>query len=82
MVEQRDYQLPDGRLLAVHPGLGGDVFMTMIARPNGAMHWLKTSMLPMRAAREEAQADLDIYARQKGLEATIVMVRRTYTAKQ
>lgn len=66
MMNYRDKQ---GRILFVTDGISrGNVWFTGYRRPNGATKKLTTAALPVRDTREEAQRDLDKYARAKGLE--------------
>jgi len=67
-VEPDTYIDDKGRLLFVSPGIsGGETWMTCYTKPGGkGSHRLKSPSLPLRNTREEAQADLDIYARGKG----------------
>ncbi len=60
-----------GRLIFVGKGLGGDSYMTMYKTDWAAAgsHRLKAKALPPRETEAEAQADLDAYAKAKGLES-------------
>ena len=55
-------------ILLVESGLGGDTFMTMRREVGGVSgHRVKSKNLAPRSTRNEAQADLDAYAKKKGL---------------
>jgi hypothetical protein len=57
------YQLPDGRVLWVGAGLGGDVFMTFKSSTQAwGRHRFVSKNLPVRKSFDEAQADLDAFA--------------------
>lgn len=75
--EQRRYKLPDGRILFASAGLGQDVFMTCTRRKSGGLQRYKSKSLPLRSTLEEAQADLDAYAKAHNLEPyALVKIRR------
>jgi hypothetical protein len=57
------YKLPDGRILFASAGLGQDVFMTCTRRESGGLQRYKSKSLPLRKTLQEAQADLDTYAK-------------------
>lgn len=61
----RDFQ---GRILFVASGLDGRRFMTVYQKPPGGLRRVATKWLPLRDSREQAQADLDRYARLKCME--------------
>lgn len=64
----RRYSDFQGRVLYVSPGLtNGSTWMTVYAKPNGSLKRVKSKWLPLRETREEAQADLDRYAEERGL---------------
>jgi uncharacterized protein YndB with AHSA1/START domain len=66
-MNQRRYQLPDGRTLWVAEGLGK--WMTMDSTPTASgRHKFTSKALPARVTREEAQADLDAYAKKGRLQ--------------
>lgn len=62
----RDFQ---NRVLFVSPGLtNGTTWMTCYQRPSGGLRRVKSKFLPLRQTREQAQADLDRWAKERGLE--------------
>ncbi|OPX91824.1 MAG: Chromosome-partitioning protein Spo0J [Pelotomaculum sp. PtaB.Bin104] len=66
-VEPNTYIDDKGRLLFVSPGIsGGDTWMTCYTKNGKGSHRLKSPVLPLRNTREEAQFDLDMYAKNKG----------------
>lgn len=70
------YKLPDGRILFVGAGFGQDIFMTYTRQENGAKQHYKSKSLPLRNTLQEAQQDLDQYAKAHKLEPdTLVKVR-------
>jgi len=65
----RQYRDKQGRILFVTDGISrGNVWFTGYRRPNGSIKRLAVAALPIRDTREEAQRDLDKYAREKRLE--------------
>lgn len=57
------------RVIFVSPGLtNGSNWMTCYQKPNGSLRRVKSKFLPLRDCREKAQADLDRWARGRGLE--------------
>jgi hypothetical protein len=75
--EQRQYKLPDGRILFASAGLGQDVFMACTRRESVGLQRYKSKSLPLRSTLQEAQADLDAYAKANNLELdTLVKIRR------
>ena len=68
-MDNKTYRLPDGRRLWVDPGIGGETFFTYTTRRSGwGRQRYKSNSLPLRQSRQEAQADLDLYARKNKLE--------------
>ena len=68
-MDDKTYKLPDGRRLWVEAGIGGEVFFTYTTRRSGrSRQRYKSSSLPLRESRQEAQTDLDLYARKNNLE--------------
>ena len=65
---QKRYKLPDGRIIFASAGLGQDVFMSCTRRESGSLQRFKSKSLPLRNSLQEAQADLDAYAKAKKLE--------------
>jgi hypothetical protein len=66
----RSYRMPDGRVLFVRRGIGDvPAYMTVYIRigKKGA-HRFRTRDLPVRMSGDEAQQDLDKYARKRGLK--------------
>lgn len=65
----RCYLYIQGKVLFVSPGLtNGTTWMTCYQKDNGALRRVKSKFLPLRDCREKAQADLDRWARERGLE--------------
>lgn len=63
------YDRETGRKYFVSQGIGGGPgrpWFTLYENGTGSTHRLVTKALPLRDTREEAQADLDAYARKKG----------------
>ncbi len=56
------------RVIEVIVGLGGDCWMTGWRSVYGGTHRLKSKFLPVRTDPEEAQRDLDAWAKRKVLE--------------
>ena len=70
-MDNKIYTLPDGRRLYVAGtnDTGGETFTTHITHRSGLYRKrYKSSSLPLRQSRQEAQADLDLYARKNKLE--------------
>ena len=68
-MDYKTYRLPDGRRLWVEAGTGGEVFFTYTTRRSGrGRQRYKSPSLPLRQSRQEAQADLNLYARKNKLE--------------
>ena len=68
-MDNKIYKLPDGRRLWVDPGIGGETFFTYTTRRSGrGRQRYKSPSLPLRQSRQEAQADLNLYARENNLE--------------
>ena len=64
----KQYRDSRGWLYRVMPdGVGGYAFKGHCLKP-GAISWHRVGQLPWRNTREEAQADLDEYAKEKGWE--------------
>jgi hypothetical protein len=61
------YQDESGAIYRADHGLGGKVFMTLRQIGQKGNHRVKSSALPLRDTLEEAQADLDFWAKKKGL---------------
>jgi len=62
----RDFQ---DRILFVSDGIShGTTWMTVYQKPSGALKRVVSKFLPLRKTREEAQADLDRFAKARGLE--------------
>lgn len=58
-----------GRRLFISDGISsGAKWGTFFCKPNGSLKRIKSTALPMRRAKEAAQADLDQYAMRKGIE--------------
>lgn len=55
-----------GREVFVAAGIGGVTFGTFCRRPSGAIKRVRSSKLPMRQNRSEAEADLIRHATKKG----------------
>ncbi len=65
-----NYLTNDGRELFVTDGIsGGRAWFTGYRAETGSTRRFKSPVLQCRKTREEAQADLDSYAKQKGLRA-------------
>lgn len=76
-MEQTSYCLPDGRILFASAGLGQDIFMSCTRRESGSLQRYKSKSLPLRATLQEAQQDLDAYAKANKLEVdALVKLRR------
>ena len=62
------YRDDSGSLVFVSSGIsGGTVWMTVRQKkPHAGTHRIASPRLPLRAAPEEAQRDLDAYAQAKG----------------
>lgn len=58
----------DDKEIFVSTGLGGDTFGSFRRSPTGGLHRVKSPAMPMVATREEAQANLDAWAKKKGLQ--------------
>lgn len=57
-----------GRVLYVSPALtNGTTWMTVHQKDNGSLKRVKSKWLPLRGTREQAQADLDRWAKERGL---------------
>lgn len=56
------------KVIEVITGLGGDCWMTGWRSAYGGTHRLKSKFLPVRTDPEQAQRDLDAWAKRKGLE--------------
>ena len=70
-MDNKTYKLPDGRRLYVAGtnDTGGETFTTHITHGSGLYRKrYKSNSLPLRQSRQEAQADLDLYARKNKLE--------------
>lgn len=61
------YLYRDKRIF-VAPLMGGDTYGTVWLSEFGGQHRVKIKALPVRATREEAQADLDAFASMKKLK--------------
>jgi len=68
----RSYQLPDGRVLFIRRGIG-DIpsYMTMYKQPGKNAHRFKSRDLPPRTKADDAQQDLNRYAKKRGLQEYI-----------
>lgn len=65
MTAYRDHQ---GRILFVHCGIsGGRTWGTYYRRSSNALRRFVSPALRLRETREQAQADLDAYAKKMGL---------------
>lgn len=62
------YELPDGRVVFASAGLGQDVFMSFTRRESGGLQRYISKALPVRKSLNEAQKDLDSYAKTKKLK--------------
>ena len=62
MIEPQHYRDLEGKEVWVAPGLGG-VWISVRGH-----HRVKSPALPARESREEAQADLDAYAKKQSWE--------------
>ena len=60
------YRNAQGEIILVAEGLQKGKWMSMRRSNNGGMHRIKSPALPIRDSREEAQADLDAYAKKHG----------------
>ncbi len=70
------YLMADGRELFVTDGFSeGRTWFTAYKAPTGSTRRYKSPDLPCRRTREEAQADLDSYARKKGLKARAAVMQ-------
>jgi hypothetical protein len=69
-MENRMFKLPDGRILWVGAGIGNPpLFMTFDSDPAaGGRHRFVSPLLKPRKTRDQAQGDLELYARSKHLE--------------
>ena len=70
-MDNKVYKLPDGRRLYVAGtnDTGGETFATHFTHRSGLYRRrYKSPSLPLRQSRQEAQADLDLYARKNKLE--------------
>lgn len=76
--EGKQYKLPDGRILFASAGLGQDVFMTCTRRDSGGLQRYKSKSLPLRKSLQEAQADLDAYAKARDLELVALIKIRSF----
>lgn len=71
-----NYLMADGRELYVTDGFSeGRTWFTAYKAPTGSTRRYKSPDLPCRRTREEAQADLDSYARKKGLKARAAVMQ-------
>jgi hypothetical protein len=62
----RDFQ---GRILFVGCGItDGTSWMTFYSKLNGSLRRVNSKFLPIRSTRNQAQEDLDRYAKERGLE--------------
>lgn len=67
-IEPKQYRDFQGRVLFVGCGLtNGTSWMTFYTKPNGSLRRVNSKFLPIRESREEAQRDLDKYAKERGL---------------
>lgn len=63
----REYIDEEAHIVKVSDGIsGGKFWMTCRVKPSGALQRVKSKFLPVRIKREEAQADLDVYAEERG----------------
>ena len=63
----REYIDEEANIVKVSDGIsGGKFWMTCRVKPSGALQRVKSKFLPIRNKREEAQADLDVYAEERG----------------
>ena len=60
------YRNEQGEIILVVEGLLKGKWMSMRRSNNGGLHRIKSPALPIRDSREEAQADLDFYAKNRG----------------
>ena len=67
MSEPKTYIDERGWKYCVMPGLGGDTFKARYLKP-GSTSWKCAASLPWRSSADEAQADLDRMAQEKGWE--------------
>lgn len=67
MNEMREYVDDTAHIVKVSAGIsGGKFWMACRVKPSGALQRVKSKFLPVRNKREEAQADLDRYAEERG----------------
>ena len=80
-MERKQYRLMDGRVLFVGRGLGEKTFMTFVHRAGGIAYWYISRMLPVCTTIDEAQADLDAYAKKKKLELAGLVSLKSFDPK-
>ena len=66
------YRDKQGRVLYVSDGISrGEIWFTAYRKASGATKRLCVAALPIRDTRQEAQADLDRYAAERGMKDVV-----------